>query len=88
VNGLEMGAFPTSDMPGHTKLHERVYNALGHCQESKSIDFKESAPWNDIKFQIIRTSMAMGNLRDGGIIVVGASERESTWELTGRAGIN
>jgi hypothetical protein len=27
--------------------------------------------------------MAMGNLRDGGIIVIGASERGDDWELTG-----
>ena len=78
-----MGAIPTSDMPGHRKLHERVFNALDRCQESKSVDFKESAPWEDLKWQLIRTSLAMGNLRDGGIIVIGASERGDTWDLTG-----
>lgn len=76
-------AIPTSDMPGHKELHDRVYNALDRCQELKSVDFKESAPWNDLKWQIIRTALAMGNLRDGGIIVVGASERDDTWDLTG-----
>ena len=78
-----MSAIPTSDMPGHRKLHERVFNALDRCQESKSVDFKESAPWEDLKWQLIRTSLAMGNLRDGGIIVIGASERGDTWDLTG-----
>jgi predicted HTH transcriptional regulator len=78
-----MSAIPTSDMPGHKKLHERVYNALDRCQESKSVDFKESAPWEKLKWQIIRTSLAMGNLRDGGIIIIGASERNDTWDLTG-----
>lgn len=78
-----MGAIPTSDMPGHKKLHDRVNNALDRCQESKSVDFKESATWNDLKWQLIRTIIAMGNLRDGGIIVIGASERGDTWELTG-----
>lgn len=78
-----MSAIPTSDMPGHRKLHERVYNALDRCQESKSVDFKESAPWEELKWQIIRTALAMGNLRDGGIIVIGASERGDTWDLTG-----
>jgi hypothetical protein len=76
-------AIPTSDMPGHKELHDRVYNALDRCQESKSVDFKESAPWDDLKWQIIRTALAMGNLRDGGIIVVGASERNDSWDLTG-----
>lgn len=70
-------------MPGHKELRDRVYTALDRCQESKSVDFKESAPWNDLKWQIIRTALAMGNLRDGGIIVIGASERDDTWDLTG-----
>ncbi|MEW6674211.1 MAG: ATP-binding protein [Thermodesulfobacteriota bacterium] len=76
-------AIPTSDMPGHKKLHERVYNALDRCQESISVDFKESAPWEELKWQIIRTALGMGNLRDGGIIIIGASERGSTWDLPG-----
>jgi len=62
-----MGAIPTSDMLGHKKLHDRVYNALDRCQESKSVDFKESASWGKLKWKIIRTIIAMGNLRDGGI---------------------
>ena len=78
-----MGAIPTSDMPGHVRLHERVQNALDHCQETRSIDFKESQPWEALKWRIIKTSLAMGNLRDGGIIVIGASERNESWDLTG-----
>jgi predicted HTH transcriptional regulator len=78
-----MGAIPTSDMPGHRQIHERAVNALDRCQESQGIDFKESAPWESLKWKIICTALAMGNLRDGGIIVIGASERGQTWELTG-----
>ncbi len=80
-----MGAIPTSNMPGHAKLHERVYSALDRCQESKGVDFKASASWDDLKWQLIRTIIAMGNLRDGGIIVIGASEQGDSWELTGVA---
>jgi hypothetical protein len=78
-----MGAIPTSDMPGHKQLHERVVSALDRCQESQGIDFKESAPWESLKWRIIHTALAMGNLRDGGIVAIGASERGSIWELTG-----
>lgn len=78
-----MGAIPTSDMPGHKKLHERVYDALDRCQESKSVDFKASTTWDDLKLRLIRTIIAMGNLRDGGIIIIGASEQGDSWELTG-----
>jgi len=78
-----MGAIPTSDMPGYQQLHDRVYGALDRCQESQAIDFKQSADWNSLKWHLIRTVMGMGNLRDGGIIVIGASERNDDWELTG-----
>jgi predicted HTH transcriptional regulator len=78
-----MGAIPTSDLPGHKLLHERVVNALDRCQESQGIEFKESAPWESLKWSIVCTAMAMANLRDGGIVVIGVSERGTTWELTG-----
>lgn len=70
-------------MPGHASLHEKVVAALNRCQESQAIDFKEPAAWDNLKWRVIKTLMAMGNLRDGGIIVIGVSERGSTWELTG-----
>lgn len=78
-----MSAIPTSDMPGHKKLHERVTNALDICQESKSIEFKQSVHWDDIQYNLTRTIMAMGNLRDGGIIVIGVSQNGDAWDLTG-----
>ena len=78
-----MGAIPTSDMPGHRRLHEKVFSALDRCQETQGIDFKESASWNTLRWRLVRTLLAMGNLRDGGIIVIGASERGDTWDLTG-----
>ncbi len=78
-----MSALPYSDMPGHQRLHERVHGYLDRCQEHQSIDFKESAPWDALKWHITRTSMAMSNLRDGGVIIVGVSERGDNWDLTG-----
>ena len=38
-------AFPTSDMPGHGALRERVQAALDRAIEAPDVDFKESAPW-------------------------------------------
>lgn len=78
-----MCAIPTSDMPGHSQLHDRVCSALDRCQESQAVEFKESATWDSSKLRIIRTILAMGNLRDGGVIIIGASERDDTWDLTG-----
>jgi predicted HTH transcriptional regulator len=76
-------AIPTSDMPGHRALHDRVVAALDTCVESQSVDFKESATWEALQFKIIRTVVAMANLRDGGMLVIGASEAGERWELTG-----
>jgi predicted HTH transcriptional regulator len=78
-----MGAIPTSDMPGYQPLHQRVQFALDKCQESQAVDFKESARWDQLKWTITRSVMAMTNLRDGGIIVIGVSERNGRWELPG-----
>src|SRR5713101_4262364 len=80
-----MGAIPISDMPGHKRLHDRVFGALDRCQEEQGIDFKESAPWDSIKWRVIKTALGMANLRDGGMIIVGTSERKQTWDLTGIA---
>lgn len=78
-----MGLIASSNLPGHKLLHERVCNALDRCYEFQDIDFKESASWETLKWKIIKTALAMGNLRDGGIIIVGVSERDDTWQLTG-----
>jgi predicted HTH transcriptional regulator len=78
-----MPAIPDSTLPGHKQLHERVVTVLDLCQESRNIDFKESAPWLNLQVHIARTSMAMTNLRDGGIIIIGVGERGESWSLDG-----
>jgi hypothetical protein len=79
----QMPAIPTSGMPGHHVLRDRVFAALDSCVELQGVDFKESATWPSLQYKIARTAMAMGNLRDGGIIIVGASERGNAWDLSG-----
>jgi predicted HTH transcriptional regulator len=76
-------AIPTSDMPGHRSLHDRVVGALETCVESRGVEFKESAAWDSLQFKIIRTALAMANLRDGGIVVIGVGERDEQWNLSG-----
>jgi len=78
-----LGAIPKSDLPGHRRLHERATLALDRCQESEDVDFKESAEWKALKSRITHSALGMGNLRDGGIIIVGVAERGDAWELTG-----
>jgi hypothetical protein len=78
-----MGLIASSELPGYKLLRERICNALDRCKELQDIDFKESKPWDELKWKIIKTAIAMGNLRDGGIIIMGVSERDDTWQLTG-----
>jgi predicted HTH transcriptional regulator len=78
-----MGAIPKSDLPGHKRLHEKAVLALDTCQEDDDVDFKESAPWEALKWRITHSSLGMGNLRDGGMLLIGVAERSGRWELTG-----
>lgn len=70
-------------MPGHKQLHERAEAALDRCQETQEIDFNEAVSWEDLKWGIIKTAMGMANLRDGGLMIVGVSERGPEWDLVG-----
>src|SRR5216684_2365984 len=78
-----MTAPPTSDLAGHKRLAERVNLALDTCMESQAVEFMASQPWKSLMWGIIKTTNAMGNLRDGGIIVIGVSQHEESWEPTG-----
>jgi predicted HTH transcriptional regulator len=76
-------AFPTTDMPGHRRLYERVSVAIETGFESPEIEFKESAHWPALRWRIVRTLLGMANLPDGGVILIGASERGALWESSG-----
>lgn len=78
-----MSPIPNSDLPGHRTLHLRTIAAVELCQEGQEIEFKESAPWEQLKTAIAKTAMAMGNLRDGGVTIVGVSQRDGRWSVSG-----
>ena len=78
-----MASIPRTDTPGYRQLHERVGNALDRLQEAPDIEFKESASWDLLKWKIIKTALAMGNLRDGGILIVGVAQRAGQEQRTG-----
>jgi predicted HTH transcriptional regulator len=44
--------------------------------ESPSVEFKAGASWQTLKIAIIKTVLAMSNLPDGGLIVIGLPETE------------
>ena len=76
-------AFPTTDMAGHQRLKERAEAVLNRAVEASDVEFKVSAPWDALQWNILKTVLGMGNLRDGGLIVVGLSEAQATWQLDG-----
>lgn len=78
-----MASIPRTDTPGYRQLHERVENALDRLQEAPDIEFKESASWDPLRWSTVKTALAMGNLQDGGILVVGVSQRAGQVPLTG-----
>ena len=64
-------------------MAERVNLALDTCVENQGVEFMASQPWKILMWGIIKTACAMGNLRDGGIIVLGVSQSAEFWEPTG-----
>jgi predicted HTH transcriptional regulator len=78
-----MAPLPSSDLPGHKQIKQKAKLALETCQESQAVEFAESQPWETLRWKITRTCLAMGNLRDGGIILIGVSQRRKKWSLNG-----
>ena len=53
-------------------------------RESASLEYKQSAPWEDLRVGLIRTVLGMSNTRGGGNIVVGVTEsQEGTFSADG-----
>jgi predicted HTH transcriptional regulator len=78
-----MSQIPNADLQGFRKLRDRSVIALQRLAEDANTEFKESASWDYLKWKILRTSMAMANLRNGGIIIVGITERDGHPPLAG-----
>jgi hypothetical protein len=53
--------------------------------EARAVEYKESAPFATLKIHIIKTAMAMANLVDGGILIVGVSGSSGSLIPTGIA---
>jgi predicted HTH transcriptional regulator len=50
--------------------------ALRDAVETRVAEFKESQPFDILKWTLVKACMAMANLRDGGRIVIGCDERD------------
>jgi len=78
-----MTAIPETDLQGYEALRKRVDAAFQLLKESRAVDFKQSIKWEDYKIKFAETIMAMSNLRDGGIVIIGVSEENNGWKLKG-----
>jgi predicted HTH transcriptional regulator len=78
-----MTAPPSSALPGHRRLAERADVALDTCVETQAVEFMASHSWKSATWGVVKTACAMGNLRDGGIMTIGVSQRDDSWEASG-----
>jgi hypothetical protein len=62
---------------------DRLRSLVSLAREDRYVEFKESRPWDDLKPKLCRTAMGMANIRDGGTIVVGVSQRSGSLVATG-----
>jgi Putative DNA-binding domain len=64
------------------ELEDLIRNAVG---ERKNIEFKGSMSWDEpaIRIKLIKTILAMSNIRDGGKIILGASQNGSRFDPVG-----
>lgn len=84
--GIKMAAIPKTDLQGYEALQKRVDAIFQLRQESRAVDFKQSVKWEGYRIKFAETIMAMSNLRDGGIIIIGVSEENGDWKLKGITG--
>ena len=53
----------------------RYLTSLEPLRESRNLEFTESQSWDVLKEKIAKTAIGMANIRDGGTIIVGVSQR-------------
>jgi predicted HTH transcriptional regulator len=78
-----MSPIPDSSLAGYDALRDRIDTALDLLSEGRNIDFKESQAYDVLKIKIIKAALAMPNVRNGGLVIIGVSERHDEWSLDG-----
>jgi predicted HTH transcriptional regulator len=67
--------------PGESS--DPVLEAIRAGVETRATEFKQSCPFDEIQWKIVKTCMALANLRDGGRIIIGVAERDGRWQADG-----
>lgn len=53
---------------------DEFHELVAQRRETRSLEFKQSATWDALKFKIIKAALALSNIRDGGHLVIGFNE--------------
>lgn len=62
---------------------DAAIKAIQDLNEERDKEFSESQPFDVLMWKIVTTSMAMANLRDGGSLIIGISQREGYFVASG-----
>ena len=54
---------------------DRFITLIKLGREERFLEYKQSAPWDDLKDKIAKTAMGMANIRDGGTIIIGMAKK-------------
>lgn len=61
------------------------YDLVFHGREERNLEYKSDIKWEnaEIKAKLTKTILSMCNIRDGGVIIIGVTEKDETFEPTG-----
>ena len=65
-----------------SELEDLIRNAIG---ERKNIEFKGSVSWDEqaTRIKLTKSILAMSNIRDGGMIIIGANQNGHRFDPMG-----
>lgn len=64
-------------------LTDTKFALLLQQSESRRLEFKKSMTWQQAQYKIVKTSLAMSNTRDGGVMIFGVEEVDNKMDLVG-----
>lgn len=70
-------------LPATHELAKSVDSILSTLIETRAVEYKGSAPFADLESHIVKTAMAMANLRSGGYIIIGIAKDNDQLARTG-----
>ena len=54
-----------------------IADLIKRGREARWLEYKQAAPWDDLKLKIVKAALAFANTRDGGYMVIGMRQSEN-----------